>query len=329
MSSANAFTFAWERIVLMSRPLSVRIMPLMKCKIHRLSCVLEEKTDYFAQGRKVVRHETPRRFVMLFIKQVDKPRDQMEPLLPIISDNVHAARESPLAELARNAALNNPTLFTNFAGEHDEDALYAGLMDPFGPWHLETDLQIPDCVQKLRFTTKHEKTNISVSHWLKVTIRVERGDDVALDSKGKRKQFDIIMWVHAIGPPHWSVLADNQQRDTGKDPRLPCESPVELAADVLVGLASIYRSLIRHVLDPRHPLVGSVYEHNAAADPSADSWTCPLIFGEYRYSWQSRSGAIYRPRLRSRCGCTAVWHLHARAQKRRRGRYPSREEYSL
>jgi hypothetical protein len=28
---------------------------------------------------------------------------------------------------------------------------------------------------------------------LKVTIRVERGDDVAMDSKGRRKQFDIIM----------------------------------------------------------------------------------------------------------------------------------------
>jgi hypothetical protein len=34
---------------------------------------------------------------------------------------------------------------------------------------------------------------MSVQHWLKVTIRVERGDDQALDSKGRRKQFDIII----------------------------------------------------------------------------------------------------------------------------------------
>lgn len=154
--------------------------------------MIAEKTDYFAQGRKVVRHETPRRFTLLFVKQTDQ-RPPLPPLLPIISDDPLAARSSPLARLALAAALNNPSAYTNFAGEHDEDALFAGLMDPMGPWHLEEELQIPDCAARVRFTTKHEKTNIAVGHWLKVTIRVERGDDEALDSKGKRKQFDIIM----------------------------------------------------------------------------------------------------------------------------------------
>jgi hypothetical protein len=140
----------------------------------------------------VIRHETPRRFTLLFIKQFEH-RANDGALLPIISENPDAARQSPLAALALQAALSNPAAFTNFAGEHDEDALYAGLMDPMGPWHLETELQVPDCAVKVRFTTKHEQAHMSVSHWLKVTIRVERGDDVALDNKGKRKQFDIIM----------------------------------------------------------------------------------------------------------------------------------------
>jgi len=71
--------------------------------------------------------------------------------------------------------------------------VYATLLDPLGPWHLEKNLQIPDCATQIKFTSKHEKTNITVGHWLKVIIRVERGDDVAVDAKGRRKQFDIIM----------------------------------------------------------------------------------------------------------------------------------------
>lgn len=181
------------------RPISVRLMPLMKCRIHRLSVTLEEKTDYYAQGRKVARHEQPRRFPLLFIKQPEK-KERIEPLLPILSDDPNAARSSPLAELARVAYLNNPTERPEYDLELSDRALaddnmLAGLMDPLGPWHLEQNLSVPDCAVRVRFTTKHDKTNIATTHNLKVTIRVERGDDVALDSKGRRKQFDIIMSV--------------------------------------------------------------------------------------------------------------------------------------
>ena len=130
--------------------------------------------------------------MMLFVKQPDK-KERIEPLLPILSDDVDAARLSPLAELAKAAALSNPATYADFAGRLDDDALYATLMDPSGPWHLEANLQIPDCANRVRFSSKHDKTNISISHWLKVTIRVERGDDEALDAKGRRKLFDIIM----------------------------------------------------------------------------------------------------------------------------------------
>lgn len=171
-------------------PISIRLMPLTKCKIFRLTIALEEKTDYFAAGKKVARHETPRRFILFAAKNAEK-KDRSDPLLPILSESTTAAKESPLAPLARQAALNNPREFSDLV--NPEDDVYASLLDPMGPWHLEKDLFVPDCHSRIKFSTKHEETNISVQHWLKVTIRVERGDDAAMDSKGRRKQFDIIM----------------------------------------------------------------------------------------------------------------------------------------
>lgn len=61
------------------------------------------------------------------------------------------------------------------------------LLDPIGPWHLDGTLQLPDCSTKLNVSTNHEKSNISITHTLKIMLRVERGDDEYLDSKGNRK----------------------------------------------------------------------------------------------------------------------------------------------
>ncbi|EJT51081.1 cyclin binding protein [Trichosporon asahii var. asahii CBS 2479] len=173
-------------------PISIRLMPLAKCKVYRLTIALEEKSDYYASNKKVARHETPRRFVLFSAKNTPPNKHTpAEPLLPILSDDENAIKDSPLAPLARNAALNNPLEFENLA--NPEDDVYASLLDPLGPWHFEKDLAVPDCTTRLKFSSKHDQTNISVAHWLKVTIRVERGDDLHLDSKGKRKQFDIII----------------------------------------------------------------------------------------------------------------------------------------
>lgn len=183
-------------------------MPLTKCKIHRLTILLEgevqhskaesmtnqqnsEKSDYFAQNRKIARHDTPKKFLMLFVKQQEK-LERVQPLLPIISDDVNAARDSPLAPLALQAALNNPTV-ESFDVEGHDDNMYATMLEPLGPWHLEKDLKLPDCASAIKFTTKHQKTNVNIAHFLKVTIRAERGDDLAMDARGRRKHFDIIM----------------------------------------------------------------------------------------------------------------------------------------
>lgn len=59
--------------------------------------------------------------------------------------------------------------------------------DPIGPWNLESFIKLPDCSTRLNFSTIHDKANINVTHVLKIMLRVERGDDDFLDSKGKRK----------------------------------------------------------------------------------------------------------------------------------------------
>ena len=152
-----------------------------------------EKSDYYAQERKVARHQSPKQIILLFIKQPDV-MEGIQPLLPIISDDPNAARDSPIAPMALQAALNDPN-HGIFDIDGQDDGMYAALLDPLGPWHLEKTLPLPDCSSMMRFTTRHENTNISVAHWLKVVLRVERGDDVMMDGKGRRKQFDIIMWA--------------------------------------------------------------------------------------------------------------------------------------
>lgn len=170
-------------------------MPLSKCKIYRLSAMIEgesrccddcehcltrcrnqsEKIDYFALDKRVARHEAVKRYPLMALKHDGKPP---EPLLPILSESTEAIWSSPLAAYAVQAMQGNDT----------EDDAVASLLDPVGPWYLDTTLQVPDCSSRIRFTSKHAKTNMSISHWLKLIIRVERGDDVAVDAKGRRKQ---------------------------------------------------------------------------------------------------------------------------------------------
>ncbi|ORY34869.1 or S-antigen, C-terminal domain-domain-containing protein [Naematelia encephala] len=265
-------------------PISVRLMPLAKCRIHRLTVSLEEKTDYFAQDRKVARHETPKKYMLLFIKQPEK-LERIQPLLPILSDDPNAAKDSPLAPLAIQAARNNPPPDA-FDVDGDEDAMfasmYASLLDPLGPWHLEKTLTVPDCASSIRFTTKHAKTNIQVSHWLKVTIRVERGDNVAVDTKGRRKQFDIIIEtpikiLDCRVNPQWNSL-----------PTYTPQNPSSQAAGP--GICSI------HGNGPRPAAIHSTHRAAqfdplvaAAAPLQGRIAAFPVFDGTYRDSSNSRS----------------------------------------
>ncbi|GAA6025449.1 hypothetical protein JCM11491_000363, partial [Sporobolomyces phaffii] len=153
-------------------PLTIRLSPLAKVKVFRISAQLEQKTSYFASvhsGRKLTRHETPRKVMLI---RVDH-KDAEEPMLPILSDDQNALVDHPLREWFINATSSDDTT--------------PSLLDPNGPWHLEHALQLPDCSSKINFSTGHDRANMAISHVLKVMIRVERGDDEFLDAKGKRK----------------------------------------------------------------------------------------------------------------------------------------------
>ena len=185
----------------------------------RVSAQLEQKTSYFASGeycfspsvfeseafadrflccsvhsgRKLTRHETPRKVMLIRVDHKD-PDEQM---LPILSEDQNALLDHPLREWFINATSSDGTLlfrslFNDLIPDYHcitwpEIDTTPSLLDPDGPWHLEHNLQLPDCSSKINFSTHHEKSNIAISHVLKIMIRVERGDDEFLDSKGKRK----------------------------------------------------------------------------------------------------------------------------------------------
>ncbi|KAM0790642.1 hypothetical protein ACM66B_004503 [Microbotryomycetes sp. NB124-2] len=156
-------------------PISIRLSPMAKVKLYRVTAVLEQKTNYYATGRKLTRHETPKKYTLLRIEN----KDQREPLLPVLNDDSDAILDHPLREF-----MISPTSSEDWTPQ---------LLDPLGPWHLESNLHLPDCSSKINFSTAHEHSNIAISHLLKIMLRVERGDDEYMDSKGRRKQFDIII----------------------------------------------------------------------------------------------------------------------------------------
>ncbi|SCZ89070.1 BZ3500_MvSof-1268-A1-R1_Chr1-1g00932 [Microbotryum saponariae] len=156
-------------------PVSIRLDPMAKIKVYRITAVLEQKTNYFASGRKLTRHETPKKFPLLRIEH----KDPKEPLLPILSDDPKAITDHPLAGF--------------FINPDTSDDTTPALLDPLGPWHIESYLQLPTCASKIAFSTHHEQSNIATSHIIKVMLRVERGDDEYLDSKGNRKLWDVII----------------------------------------------------------------------------------------------------------------------------------------
>lgn len=107
-------------------PISIRLNPLAKIKLYRITAQLEQKTSYFASGeprpdacprclrtdpvhpnkpavhsgRKLTRHETPKRFQLLRIEN----KDPKEPLLPILSDDPNVLANHPLASFFINAS---------------------------------------------------------------------------------------------------------------------------------------------------------------------------------------------------------------------------------
>jgi hypothetical protein len=135
----------------------------------------------------VVRHESPRRVLLLAIRPSTQAHRGVPsvPLLPILSPSPKALNESGL--------LPYVDLPISTAEPADDQATGAAthLLSPDGPWHLHGAIKIPEGVFHL--STKHPMSNTVVRHSLKFFLRVERGDEDDLDSKGNKKQYDIIV----------------------------------------------------------------------------------------------------------------------------------------
>ncbi|KAJ3505975.1 hypothetical protein NLJ89_g7130 [Agrocybe chaxingu] len=156
-------------------PVSFTLMPLTKVKIHRISVLLEERVDYYTNMRRIARSDPPTRFTLLSIRGEGKGAD---PILPLESDDVEVLRNSPLFQIV------NP--------EDDLGEIASNLMGP-GPWSFHRDLKLPSSCDILKFTNRNRRSNILVTHLLKLVMRVERGDDLYVDKSGRRKMFDIVV----------------------------------------------------------------------------------------------------------------------------------------
>ncbi|GBE80744.1 hypothetical protein BKA93DRAFT_236116 [Sparassis latifolia] len=175
-------------------PVTITFMPWTKMKIHRISVLIEEKIDYWTNFKRVVRSDPLARVSLLSYKS---PQKDGPPILPLNPDDPDAFRNSPFVDVV--------------GADTDVGEFASSLMGP-GPWTLHKDISLLKEHTPLHFTNKNRRSNMSVSHTLKIVFRVERGDNEALDPHtGKRKLFDIVVQtpIHILSylcnPEHLSL----------------------------------------------------------------------------------------------------------------------------
>ncbi|KAH9454534.1 hypothetical protein MJO28_007526 [Puccinia striiformis f. sp. tritici] len=201
----------------------IQFNPLSRMKIYKFQADIEEKTQYFMDHEKqYLRHCDSQSFNLIKLEQTSpivlikkeaedkfvasKLRASDVPLLPIISADPLFVTKSPLL----------PHIQVNPSGESDGHGAgtrksgaiseLSSWSDQSGPWNLRFDLRLPGCskategnknaeksLRGLNFTCQHSKSPIIVKHYLRLRMRVERGDDLALDKRGRRKKYDIIL----------------------------------------------------------------------------------------------------------------------------------------
>ncbi|KAL0955875.1 hypothetical protein HGRIS_002074 [Hohenbuehelia grisea] len=195
-------------------PVQFTLMPLTKLKIYRISVYIEERIDYYTHMRRIARTDPINRVLLLSLKH---DRKGAGPILPLVSDDAEAFKNSPLYQVA--------------AEQDDASEMASQLMGP-GPWSFHHDLQLPTSCNALRFTNRNRRSNITITHMLKCVMRVERGDDEQMDAKtGKRKLFDIVVQtpVQILScrcNPDWISLpaySESSEEWVSGSQRCPCD----------------------------------------------------------------------------------------------------------
>jgi arrestin-related trafficking adapter 3/6 len=133
-----------------------------------------ERIDSYASGLNLTRTVTSA--IPLLKLQND---DETKPLLPLSSDDPVAYESSPLATIRPLGA--NPS------------EVASQLLGP-GPWPLRAKLHVPADCELLHPTSRSRDCAVQVTHALRFTMRLARGDDTGVDPKtGKNKLFEIVV----------------------------------------------------------------------------------------------------------------------------------------
>lgn len=210
----------------------IQFNALSPMKIHRFQAEIEEKTQYFMDHEKqYLKHCDSHSFTLVKLEQAPaivlinkdldnkygalRVRSSDVPLLPIISDDQLFVTKSPLLPHVKVNSATNSGKNGSYPTEAQAISELSSWTENSGPWTLRFDLRLPCCQSSspagvesqtsegdgrldkqsrgLNFTCQHKKSPIVVKHNLKLRMRVERGDDSALDKRGRRKKYDIIL----------------------------------------------------------------------------------------------------------------------------------------
>ncbi|KAF9643117.1 hypothetical protein BDM02DRAFT_3132643 [Thelephora ganbajun] len=160
-------------------PIQLTLMPLAKIKIHKVTVAIDEKVTYYAQMQKAARAPSATRQVLFCLKYPEKSRI---PILPLTEED---PQRSPLYALVRE-----DLEYTGQSEEERATELASEWIGP-GPWPLRFNVKVSSTYGILHPTNMNKKGNITVSHALKVIIRVEKGSTG--DEDPKKKVYDIVI----------------------------------------------------------------------------------------------------------------------------------------
>lgn len=154
-----------------------------------------EKVTYYSRTQKAAMGPSATRQVLRCLKYSGGGQI---PILPLTEED---SRRSPLYSLARE----DPE-YTGQSEEQRASELASEWMGP-GPWPLRFNVEVASAYNMLRPTTMNKKGNITVSHVLKVIIRVEKGDTGDSEGLKKRKIYDIVVQypVHILSVSIYTV----------------------------------------------------------------------------------------------------------------------------
>lgn len=187
-------------------------MPLAKIQMYKIAVDLEERVDSYVSGMNMTRTVTNSHNLLLL--QCD---DETKPVLPLSQDDPFAFEQSPLATLRHHGSRSD--VVSQFLGP--------------GPWPIRVNLHLPADCNVLHPTSRSRDSAIHVTHALRVTMRLTRGD-VPLDPRtNKRKLFEVVVRtpVHVLSCyaraeystlPRYSETLDESALQASQTPECPC-----------------------------------------------------------------------------------------------------------